>query len=108
MDKVTDFFYSNSSVSGYSPVDFTMVFQRRGIPTAAIPSAPIIAPKTQTTEILDRIDVSLAPGHMKVLVASVIETLLAFEVQHGTIRLSNTDQALFDGAIGKLGELNKR
>ena len=108
MDKL-NFFYANTVVSGFSPVDFTIVLQRRGItndqvPASALPmpTAPVPKSLQMETVILERLDVTLVPSNMKVLVATVVESLAVYEAQYGNIPLAAPDQARFDASISKL------
>jgi Protein of unknown function (DUF3467) len=100
VDKIS-FFYANAAAAGFSPFDFTVVLQRRGISTASVPTGPGPAPGQMQTIILERLDVVFPPSQMKLFLAQALETLATYESQFGRIRLEPADQTLFDSSVTK-------
>jgi hypothetical protein len=92
-----EFFYANAVATGYTDHDFMLILQRRGLQGEPV----ITVNQPIKTEILARVDVAMSPGHMKALVGNVLESLMAFEKQHGKINLTSAEQTIYDAAVAK-------
>ena len=73
--------YSNMSLTGMTPFDVTLTFQKA---SEVVPGQ---------TMLMDQVAVCMSPQHFKAFVRSAMVTLEAYEASFGTLSVSDADTA---------------